>query len=275
MRGSWTRLSFYRDDIESAFTSGADGFRFNARGQSFEVDFGRMKLVSVAGKMELNLRRVESAAQLTWTRSKLQLHPAVSGSFSATPIPVATARTWNAKAAPAATASTKSVTPAATTKSTKKAQPAAAAPAPAPVAPAGAVPPRATAAPPALPAAATAAKKAPLPRKGKVKAFFKEQGYGFIVLDDGQEVFFHISCVSELLDDSIRGNDFVEVSVAKGAKPRALQVRVKQRGSIFRQMCANKFCRDKGDRHFEDRCPLKRKHGSCDGDTVSVSTACS
>jgi len=113
----------------------------------------------------------------------------------------------------------------------------------------------------------------PLPHQGKVKTFFKEKGYGFIQLDDNQEVFFHVSSVSELLDGSIRANDTVEVSVSKSGKPRALQVRVKRRGSIFKQMCSNKCCRDRGDRHFEDRCPLKRKCG--DGDDASVSTACS
>jgi len=38
----------------------------------------------------------------------------------------------------------------------------------------------------------------PLPHQGKVKTFFKEKGYGFIQLDDNQEVFFHVSSVSEL-----------------------------------------------------------------------------
>merc|ERR1712149_100906 len=95
---------------------------------------------------------------------------------STTAAPVATA--WTAKAsvmsAPAATA-------------------------PAPVAP-----------PPPAPKPTLPAKK-PLPHQGRVKMFNKEKGFGFIVLDDNEEVFFHISCVSEFIDDSIRANDTVEI----------------------------------------------------------------
>merc|ERR1712139_710108 len=105
--------------------------------------------------------------------------------------------------------------------------------------------------------------------QGRVSRFLKEKGYGFIALN-GQEVFFHVDV---LVGDSIKANDIVEVVVAKGGtRPRATQVRVLRSGSIYRQICRNKCCRARGERHFEDRCP---RGGFKDDDDDDVSTACS
>merc|ERR1712139_332596 len=117
-----------------------------------------------------------------------------------------------------------------------------------------------------FPAAASAAATLP---QGRVTRFLKEKGYGFIALN-GQEVFFHVDV---LKGDSIKANDIVEVVVAKGGtRLRATQVRVLRSGSIYRQICRNKCCRARGERHFEDRCP---RGGFKDDDDDDVSTACS
>lgn len=340
LSGKWQNLGdlSLQDTVESAYSSGSDGYQYKARGYTYDIDFGRMKQVNVTTKRERNLRRVPdprassvAASAVTPASAGVHVpstklyhaptagrvytgptttvpktsgghptratkagsivlhpgHPGVVPAPAVSPVPtlvpkVKAASVAASTASPATTvARKKTAPPSAASKAapaaTAKASPAATAwtksakTAPVAAAPVSVAPP--PAAPVAPPPVAPA--KKPLPHKGKVKLFVKEKGYGFIALDDGQEVFFHLTSVSELLDGSIRANDTVEIALAKGSKPRALQVRVKARGSIFKQMCTNKCCRDKGDRHFEDRCPLKRKRGGADSDNASVSTACS
>merc|ERR1712032_335069 len=92
---------------------------------------------------------------------------------------------------------------------------------------------------------------------GKVKAFFDEKGYGFIVLDeDSSEIFFHASALQDTTRTS--KNAIVECSVTQGqnGKQRATKVIVLQAAPALRPLCTNPLCVSKTDRHFEDKCPL-------------------
>ena len=54
--------------------------------------------------------------------------------------------------------------------------------------------------------------------KGKVKKFDKEKGYGFIIAEDGQDVFFHYS---SLLSDGFKtaeAGDEVEFEIEESPK---------------------------------------------------------
>ncbi|WP_407430763.1 cold-shock protein [Arcticibacter sp.] len=54
-------------------------------------------------------------------------------------------------------------------------------------------------------------------KTGKVKWFNAEKGYGFIVGDDGKEVFVHFKDVEGGVN-ALRENDSVEYDVAEGKK---------------------------------------------------------
>jgi cold shock CspA family protein len=61
---------------------------------------------------------------------------------------------------------------------------------------------------------------------GKIKFFDGGRGYGFIVADDGLELFFHITEFAENSDDPSTG-DHVSFAIGKSrdGKPRALNVK--------------------------------------------------
>lgn len=249
LAGQWEELgdANLQDAVEAALLAASDGYRFNARGYSYEIDFERMVQLNLSTKRERDLRRV--------------LDPLAVSLSAALAIP-ATAMVAP-KAAAAVSIGVPAVAPRVKGVSTKKVAP------DGKIAAAFSLPPTAAAASPVAPVAVPQAppRAAPLPQ-GRVKSFLKERGYGFIALD-GQEVFFHVSV---LCDDSIRVNDIVEVALAtdRAGRVRAKQVRVLRRGSIYRQLCRNKCCQAKGERHFEDRCPR-----GFQGDDASVSTSCS
>merc|ERR1712146_245669 len=85
------------------------------------------------------------------------------------------------------------------------------------------LPSKAAAPPPPVPAMPRV-KKAGAKPSGKVKIFFQEKGYGFITLDNGNEVFFHISSLDAGV--SVGKNDIVEVSTSedRSGKTRANKV---------------------------------------------------
>lgn len=59
-------------------------------------------------------------------------------------------------------------------------------------------------------------------KTGKVKWFNNQKGYGFIIQDDGTEIFVHFKDV----DGSIGDNDEVEFEVGSGQKgPQAVNVK--------------------------------------------------
>lgn len=61
--------------------------------------------------------------------------------------------------------------------------------------------------------------------QGKVKFFNKEKGFGFITIDNGSEVFVHVTG----LVDEIAENDTVEFEISQGKKgPTATNVRLAQ-----------------------------------------------
>ncbi len=54
-------------------------------------------------------------------------------------------------------------------------------------------------------------------KTGKVKWFNTQKGYGFIIQDDGKEIFVHFKDVEGGLG-KLRDNDEVEFEVAEGQK---------------------------------------------------------
>ena len=63
--------------------------------------------------------------------------------------------------------------------------------------------------------------------KGTVKTFKREKGFGFIVCDDGTEVFFHQSAIQGD-PGSVREGQAVEFDMGQGPKgKRAENVRLK------------------------------------------------
>ena len=63
--------------------------------------------------------------------------------------------------------------------------------------------------------------------QGSVKWFNNEKGYGFIAVDDGQDVFVHYSAIQSDGYKSLEENQRVEFEVVQGPKgPQADSVRV-------------------------------------------------
>ena len=62
-------------------------------------------------------------------------------------------------------------------------------------------------------------------KTGKVKWFNAEKGYGFIIQDDGNEIFVHFKDVQGGVN-ALRDNDSVSFDVAEGRKgPQAVNVK--------------------------------------------------
>ena len=65
--------------------------------------------------------------------------------------------------------------------------------------------------------------------KGKVKWFNEKKGYGFITMEDGNDIFVHYSAIEGEGFKSLQEGDEVECDVTKGTKGlQAERVRVIQ-----------------------------------------------
>ena len=63
-------------------------------------------------------------------------------------------------------------------------------------------------------------------KTGTVKWFSDQKGYGFIALDDGEDVFVHHSAIQEPGFRSLREGERVEFTIEQGQKgPAAANVR--------------------------------------------------
>jgi CspA family cold shock protein len=62
--------------------------------------------------------------------------------------------------------------------------------------------------------------------QGTIKRVIRDRGFGFIRTSEGQEVFFHRSCLQGLNFDALKEGVSVEIEVERGDKgPRATSVR--------------------------------------------------
>ena len=62
--------------------------------------------------------------------------------------------------------------------------------------------------------------------RGTIKHVVRDRGFGFILISDGQEVFFHRSGLQQMDFDGLKGGETVEFEVEQAEKgPRATNVR--------------------------------------------------
>lgn len=209
-----------QDAVDSAFISGTDGFRYDARGYQYEVDFGNMKQVNLSTMRERDIKRI--------LMNDIDAFVPIASATPAAMVPV--------PSAPSAL-SVKDLAP-------KRAARARATP-PAPLVP---MP---------MPAPVVCeAKKAPSLPCGKVKDFFNEKGFGFVRMKDStDDVFFHVSAIQ---GPSVKKNDTVECALSRdrSGRTRATKVILRKKAPLMRLICRNPTCQSKKDSHFEDRCPI-------------------
>ena len=61
--------------------------------------------------------------------------------------------------------------------------------------------------------------------KGQIKRIIGDRGFGFIVADDGKEVFFHHTALKDVEFESLKEGSNVEFDLEQGPKgPRASNV---------------------------------------------------
>lgn len=62
--------------------------------------------------------------------------------------------------------------------------------------------------------------------KGTVKRIMRERGFGFILAEDGREIFFHRSELQNVDFNELKEGDHLEFSVTKGNKgPQAADIK--------------------------------------------------
>lgn len=62
--------------------------------------------------------------------------------------------------------------------------------------------------------------------KGTVKRIMRERGFGFILAEDGREIFFHRTELQDIEFDDIGEGDQLEFTIVKGKKgPQAIGVK--------------------------------------------------
>lgn len=62
--------------------------------------------------------------------------------------------------------------------------------------------------------------------KGTVKRIMRERGFGFILAEDGREIFFHRSELQDVDFDKLEEGDHLEFTVTKGDKgPQATDIK--------------------------------------------------
>jgi len=57
--------------------------------------------------------------------------------------------------------------------------------------------------------------------RGEIKRLIKDRGFGFIKSEDGRQIFFHRSALSERKFDALEEGQRVECEVERGAKGSA------------------------------------------------------
>ena len=62
--------------------------------------------------------------------------------------------------------------------------------------------------------------------KGTVKRIMRERGFGFLLAEDGREIFFHRSELQNVNFDELGEGDHLEFTVVKGEKgPQATDIK--------------------------------------------------
>ena len=65
--------------------------------------------------------------------------------------------------------------------------------------------------------------------KGQIKRLIRDRGFGFIVAEDGKEVFFHRSALAGEDFDALEEGTGVEFDLEKGPKgPRAVNIKAEE-----------------------------------------------
>lgn len=63
--------------------------------------------------------------------------------------------------------------------------------------------------------------------KGKIKTLIRNRGFGFIIAEDGKEIFFHNSALEGVEFDALEEDNSVEFDLESGPKgPRAVNVKI-------------------------------------------------
>ena len=63
--------------------------------------------------------------------------------------------------------------------------------------------------------------------KGKIKTLIRNRSFGFIIAEDGKEIFFHRSALEGVEFDALEEDNSVEFDLESGPKgPRAVNVKI-------------------------------------------------
>jgi len=65
--------------------------------------------------------------------------------------------------------------------------------------------------------------------EGVIKRLFKDRGFGFIKVEDGREIFFHMRALQNTRFELLKEGDSVKFNIVKGPKgPKAADIEVKE-----------------------------------------------
>jgi CspA family cold shock protein len=66
--------------------------------------------------------------------------------------------------------------------------------------------------------------------KGTIRRLMRDRGYGFIMTEDGKDIFFHRTALRDLRFDSLKEGQSLEFEVEKRPKsPRAVNIRLSEK----------------------------------------------
>lgn len=218
LAGKWAPIGDHalQDSLDAAFICGADGYRYEARGWKYDVDLQLMRQINLSTKRMRDIRRAPMQEV-----DVVVIPAAVVPKVKSSP----------ASKVKADVAAKVVLTPKVKVLARPK-----------------------TVDPPASLKCSSSKMKLPAGNRGKVKDFFAEKGFGFLVMTStSEEVFFHVSALQAC---TVKRNDVVECGLAKdrSGRTRASRIVLVSKAPLLRMICRNPICRSKKENHFEDRC---------------------